>query len=415
MGGQGNLEARSKRGRTPQSFAPQAPRHAKPPSTTTAAVFVKMPAMELMKAWVYHPPATPSSQEVAIALEEVPVPPVGGGEVLIEVRKASVCGTDETLFAGQLNRALDGIIPGHEFCGEVAEVGDGVQNVRQGDLVAVESHYSLPGGVDEGIIGLWPPRDSEKRELKAYHGGYSQFSCIPADCAHPLPADLVEGDFWPSLFEPAGNDFLLAREVRKLRPKRVGVFGCGPHGLYAQVFLQHFGIPDIVAFETDSFRADFARGLGCARAVLDPTTSACRQQVEDLTQGGWFDVSLDMVGKDGGVFQSCCRLTRPGGTIVLFDLFTGDFQLNGRGGNEVIFSRQHFTTEIEGKPLDILGVTGREGIWEDLIRSVAGSRELQRLLMEPVTVVGPLDQLGEHVRHRRPQLLKAAFHPFGRA
>ncbi len=361
--------------------------------------------MQRMKAWVYHPPEAPGEGTVAIRLEEVPVPRAGQGELLVRILKASVCGTDETLFQGGLSRAPDGVVPGHEFCGEVVEVGEGVQGISPEDVVAVESHYSLPGGVDEGVIGLWPPRDADKQNLKVYHGGYAEYACIPAECAHRLPPGLASGDFWPSLFEPAGNDFLLAREVKKLAPQRVAVVGCGPHGLYAQIFLKHFGIPEVVAFEKDATRAEFARRLGCASEVVDPSAAAAAEP---------FDVTLDMVGKTGGAFRSCCEMTRPGGTVVLFGLFTGEFQIDGRAGNDLIFSRERVAVDWNGKRLHVLGVTGREGIWEDLIRSVGESRQLQELLMRPVTVVGRLDELGEHVRNRRPELLKAAFHPFSR-
>lgn len=372
-----------------------------------------MPSMaQRMKAWVYHPLADPSENGLAIRLEAVPVPEVGPGEVLVRVVKASVCGTDETLFTGGLSRPPDGIIPGHEFCGEVVEVGAGVEQIGVGHVVAMESHYSLPDGADEGIIGLWPPRDEQRNELKTYHGGYAEYSCFPAECAHRLPPGLAAGSFWPSLFEPAGNDFLLAQEIRDLNPRHVSVFGCGPHGLYAQIFLRHFGVPEIYAFEKDPFRAEFARDLGCATVVFEPGDPAVGPQIRNRTGGRGFDVSVDMVGKSGQAYADCLNLTRDGGTVVLFGLFTSDFEIAGRNANELIFSRGSITIAHQDKSLQIIGITGREGIWPALIESVSASSELQRLLMEPVTIVGELDLLGKYIQEREPEILKAAFYPF---
>lgn len=371
-----------------------------------------MTPMEKMKAWVYHTDPQPEGS-IHIRLEEVPIPKAEAGDILLRVHRASVCGTDETLFSGKLKRASEGVIPGHEICGEVIELGPGVTDLRLGDMVAVESHYSLPGGVDEGVIGLWPPVTPTGQPLRVYDGGYAEFVAIPALCAHRLPPELAHGPFWPSLFEPAGNDFLLAKEVIESgSPRKVGVVGCGPHGLYALIFLKHFGVSEIVAFEPDPYRREFARSMGCALDVLDPNQPDVSARVAELTGGEGFDACVDMVGKSGEAFQFCCELTREKGMVVLFGVFSRDCTIEGKSGNDLIFGRQRMTIFHHGKKLSLLGVTGREGIWEDLIRAVAGNADLQEQLMLPVTIVGPLNLLGEHIERRRPDVLKAAFLPF---
>ncbi len=362
-----------------------------------------------MKAWVYRPHL---DAETALRLEEVAIPRLGPRDLLLRVVKASVCGTDETLFARGLNRVDEGVIAGHELCGEIVEVGREVTELRVGGKVAVESHYRLPGAVDEGVIGLWPPRNSQGGTLDFYHGGYAQFTRIPVECAHPLPEELEEESFWPSLFEPAGNDFLLAREALSLGARTVAVVGCGPHGLYAQIFLRHLGIEHIVAFETDPERARFARDLGCATAVLDPTAADLLPRLEETTRGRLFDLSIDMVGKTGKAYQLCRKITREGGHIILFGLFTGQYRIAGTVANDLIFGRRKLPIEFEGKRMGLLGVTGREGVWPELIETVAASAPLRTLLMKPVSVIGPLDLLLNHLEHRSPDLLKAAFRAF---
>ncbi|MFQ5740468.1 MAG: zinc-binding dehydrogenase [Acidobacteriota bacterium] len=365
-----------------------------------------------MKAWVYRPDRHDGSG-IFVFLEETPLPRVGAGDLLLRVKKTSVCGTDEMLFAGKLRRASSGVIPGHELCGEILELGRDTAGFQPGQIVAVESHYQVPGGLEEGVIGLWPPKTSEGRKLAPYNGGYAQFVRIPAACAHVLPAELIDQPFWPSLFEPAGNDFLLARWLtHQVNPSRVGVFGCGPHGLYTQIFLSHLGVRQVVAFEPNPHRRAFAQQLGCASEVLQPDDPNLARRVGELTRGELFDACVDMVGQSGDAFARCRQLTREGGTVVLFGLFYKDFSIAGRNANDLIFRRQRLSGRYDGKQLSVVGITGRDGIWGDLIGTVAANRELQRQLMKPVTVVGPLDRLGENARNRRPDLLKAAFEPF---
>ncbi len=360
--------------------------------------------MSEMKAWVYDLERKPES-DLHLYLETRPIPTPGPGDILLKVLKTSVCGTDEMLFSGNLRRARNGIIPGHEFCGEIVEIGSHTEGFGIGEVIAGESHYGQNGIEEEGVIGLWPPRLHGGVEGRVVEGAYAEYVCIPAECAHRIPRDLSDGNFWPSLFEPAGNDFLLARLVVDEMPSdSVGVFGCGPHGLYAQVFLRHFGLERLVAFETDPYRRNFAREMGCVDQALDPR--------HDISEVGPFDVTLDMVGKQGQAFRQCCDLTRDRGSVVLFGLFHKEFEIGGRPANELIFGRKTVEIDHRGKRLQVVGVTGREGIWPELIETVGSSSQLQALLMKPVEVVGPLDLLGDEIQRNRPQTLKRAFWEF---
>lgn len=356
-----------------------------------------------MKAWVYRPDQAREA-EPCIFLEERPIPHPGPSDVLLRILKVSVCGTDEMLFSGDLKRAQVGIVPGHELCAEITETGPLVTHLQAGEIVAVESHYRQQGSEGEGVIGLWPPTLQDGSPGRMVDGGYAEYAAVPAECVHPLPSNLHNGEFWPSLFEPAGNDFLLAQFVTaETDSKRVGIWGCGPHGLYAQVFLKHFGVEDLTAFEVDDFRREFAGQFGCADRVLSP---------QDQPLPDPFSVSIDMVGKNGTAFEQCCRQTRPGGTVVLFGLFKKEVEIAGRPANDIIFGRQSITHQVDGKQLTIVGITGREGIWPDLIASVSAHPRLQELLMKPVSVVGPLDLLRDEIQRKRPRVLKRAFLAF---
>ena len=363
-----------------------------------------------MRAWVYQEDAESTPK---IALMTVPLPEIGEQDVLLKTERVSVCATDEMLFSGLLNRATSGVIPGHEVCGRIVRVGAAVSGITEGALAAVESHYSLPGSVDEGVIGLWPPHMSSGQPLRLYDGGFAEYLVVPASCVHMLPESCLEHGFWPSLFEPAGNDFLLAKiAIQTTGARRFSVAGCGPHGLYAQIFLKHFGANQVVAFELDPERRSFAREMGASDAVLDPASPEFQECVRELTEGELFDVSLDMVGKAGHAFKMCCDVTRTGGTIALFGLFGSTVEIGGINANDLIFSRLKSEYSYQGRTFNLIGVTGREGIWPELIETVTGSRELQAELMKPVTVVGSLDNLAQYVATKPRGRLKAALYPF---
>lgn len=364
-----------------------------------------------MKAWVYRKDAA-DDHGLHLFLEDLPIPKPSEGQVLVRVKKVSVCGTDESLFKGDLKRVPDGIVPGHEFYGEIVELGSGVSGLKKGQTIAGESHYHVDKIDDQGIIGLWGPEIRKGESLPALNGAYAEYLVIPAECANPVPEESVGDHFWPSLFEAIGNDYFLVKHATKENHiEQLGVFGCGPHGLFAQIFAKHFGVPKIAVFEIDEFRRDFAKQMEAADAVFNPLTDL-QQNVKKFTGGKLFDATLDMVGKQGQGFQSCCETTRDAGTIYLFGLFTDKFSIDGIQGNEIIFKMKTLDYQFQDKRLRVEGITGREGIWQELIQTVCRNKELQDHLMRPVKVMGPLNQLGEDIRNPKPGIMKRAYYPF---
>ena len=364
-----------------------------------------------MRAWVYR--KEKSEQGFHIFEEEVPRPNPGPSQVLVRIEKISVCATDESLFRGELKKVPDGIIPGHEFYGEIFELGKNVQGLKVGDKIAGESHYTVQNAQEAGIIGLWGPEIRKGELLPPIHGAYAEYLAIPAECAHTVPAELISDQFWPSLFEAVGNDYFLIKQIQKAdHVENLGIVGSGPHGMFAQIFARHMSIAGIVAFETDAYRRNFASDLKAADKVIDPSDRLL-EQVHEFTRGKWFDATIDMVGKQGQGFLSCCETTRDGGTIFLFGLFSGDrFFIDGIAGNEIIFKMKTLHHEYKGKHLKVVGITGREGIWRELIDTVAADQDLQHNLMKPVTVMGTLSRLGADTRFPKAQILKRAYYAF---
>ncbi|MBE7558199.1 zinc-binding dehydrogenase [bacterium] len=371
-----------------------------------------------MKAWIYAP-----GEPGSLRLDDIPVPAITADQVLVRIRGASVCGTDEQMFRGQVAGVEPGIVPGHELFGEVVEMGRevnailsqrGLWEVKKGALVAAESHYHVPGcGDDEGIIGIWGPRDASGRRLLPLSGAYAEYTAVPAECLYPLPEVLVDG-FYPSLLEAAGNDALIGRYLKDKGAKSVAIVGCGPHGLYAQIFARHFGVEKIAAFEVDPVRIEFAQKLGIADAVWNSRDAELDAKVMEFTHGAGFDAVVDIAGKYKSVLEMCKKYTRDGGHLVLFGLY-GDpaITLAGRKPDDIIFSRQEFTHSENGKKLRVTGITGRtHAIWTYLIEALARDAAFRRQVMSPATHLGALDNLGPDTIKRDPKVLKRAYAPF---
>src|SRR6186713_2349663 len=117
-----------------------------------------------MKAWVYRKDKA-DDKGLHLYREDIPMPHPEANQVLVKVEKVSVCGTDESLFKGDLKRVPDGVVPGHEYYGEIVELGSNVKGLHTGMRIAGESHYRVPGISDEGIIGLWGPEAKKGESL----------------------------------------------------------------------------------------------------------------------------------------------------------------------------------------------------------------------------------------------------------
>ncbi|MBK5291510.1 MAG: glycine C-acetyltransferase [Acidobacteriia bacterium] len=365
-----------------------------------------------MRAWVYR--AEPQQGGGHLSLEQVEMPSPKPGELLVKVNCASVCGTDEDLFRGKFKHAHDGTIPGHELYGEIVAIGENVRGFKIGQMVAAESHYILPGYKEEGIIGLWGPRVNGEQYLIPLNGGYAEYVVIPTYCAHLVPDVLAASGFFPSLLEGIGNDCLVAKHLFDNRlTGRVAVIGCGYHGLITQLFAKSFGVRQLAAFEIDPLRIEKARTFG-ADSVIDSRSPDLSAQVAALTGGKGFDAVVDIAGGSRAVLDQCLQMVRDGGTVILFGLY-GDasIKLNGLPINDIIFRKMEFELDYQGKRIHIHGITGREGVWPYLIDTVASSEDLQKKIMQLITVMGPLEQLGPDTLSYDPhKVIKRAYLPF---
>jgi len=247
----------------------------------------------------------------------MPVPIIGPADVLVAVETASVCGTDLHIYHWDewaQARIKPPYIPGHEFCGTVAAVGELVTDVKVGDFVSAEMHVAC-GRCKQCRSGQAHVCQFVKILGVDADGAFADYVKIPASNIWKLGPEIPR-DFG-SLFDPFGNAVhtVLSGEIAG---QTVAVTGCGPIGLFAIAVAKACGAADIFAIEPNETRRELAQKMG-AKTLLDPANGDVEAQVFEATGGTGVDVLLEMSGHPAAIAQGF-RMLRMGGRASLLGI-----------------------------------------------------------------------------------------------
>ncbi len=287
---------------------------------------------------VVKPQAAPG-----IEIRDVPVPQLGRTDVLVRVKVASICGTDLHIYNWDRwaqGRIRPPLIPGHEFCGEVAAYGDEVTSVKEGDFVSAEMHVACGKCLqcrtgeahicqDVRIIGV----DAD--------GAFAEYVRIPESNIWKLDPAIPQE--YASILDPLGNAVhtVLAGDIAA---KTVAITGCGPIGLFAIAVARAVGAAQVFAIEVNEHRRRIATQMK-ADVVLNPVTDDVLSTVMQRTGGLGVDVVLEMAGHPDAI-RTAFDIVRRGGRISLLGLTSKPISLN-------------FSEDIIFKGLTIQGINGR--------------------------------------------------------
>ncbi len=280
--------------------------------------------------------------EPGLRLAEVPAPTPGGDEVLIRVRKTSICGTD--LHIVRWDEWAQATIPvpmvvGHEFMGEIAEVGPNVAGLDIGQRVAGEGHLTC---------GHCRNCRAGRREFCHNHisvgvtrqGAFAEYVVLPAQNVFVVPAHI--DDDVAAVLDPLGNATHTA-----LRYDVVGedvlITGAGPIGAMAAAIVRHIGARNVVVTDLNRFRLDLALMLGATRAV-DVSSESLTSVMAELGMTEGFDVGLEMSGAESA-FNQMLDAMNHGGRVAALGIPSGPITLDV---NDMIF-----------KGLEVQGIYGR--------------------------------------------------------
>ena len=276
-------------------------------------------------------------------LREVPEPAIGINDVLVRVRRTGICGTDLHIASwdGWAAKTIKPpLVVGHEFVGEIVEVGSNVADFRPGDLVSGEGHvvcgrcrHCLAGRrhLCANTIGLGVGRD----------GAFAEYVSIPmTNVWHHWPG--VDEEV-AAIFDPFGNAVHTALAFPVLG-EDVLVSGAGPIGLMATAVVRHAGARFVVVSEPNAYRRELAARMG-ATVTVDPLARDLRDVQGQLGMVEGFDVALEMSGNAAALRSAIANMAHGGGVAIL-GIPTAEISLDV---NEIVF-----------KMLTLRGIYGRE-------------------------------------------------------
>jgi threonine 3-dehydrogenase len=314
---------------------------------------------QLMRALVKSWP------EPGIWMEEVPVPDIGPNEVLVKVRRSAICGTDIHIFNWDEWAAKTVPVPmvvGHEFVGEVADVGASVTGYRIGQRVSGEGHIVCGhcrncragrGHLCRNTLGVGVQRP----------GSFAEYVALPAYNLVAIPDDVP--DEIAAIFDPLGNAVHTALSF-DLVGEDILVTGAGPIGIMGALVAQSVGARKVVITDINPYRLELARRLG-VHHVVDASSEDLRDVMREEGMREGFDVGLEMSGS-AVAFRDMIEVMNNGGRIAILGIASTAFEIDW---NKVIF-----------KMLMLKGIYGREMFetWYKMIALVQGPLDVSGII-----------------------------------
>lgn len=285
-----------------------------------------------------------SKAEPGIWLEEVPEPTLGHHDVLIKIKKTSICGTDIHIYKWDewaQEHIKVPLIIGHEFVGEVVEVGKDVASYfKIGDRVSGEGHIAC-GHCRNCRAGRSHLCRRNVSVGVTRNGCFAEYIAIPSINAYPIPTSIPDNQ--ASILDPFGNATHSALSF-DLVGEDVLITGAGPVGIMAAAVAKHVGARFVVITDVNSYRLKLAEKMGATLAI-DPTKITLQQVMEKLGMKEGFDVGLEMSG-NAKAFKDMINHMNHAGKISLLGFLPKDA---GIDWSQVIM-----------KGLVIKGIYGRE-------------------------------------------------------
>jgi threonine 3-dehydrogenase len=278
-----------------------------------------------------------------LTLTDVRTPEVGHNDVMIRIRKTAICGTDIHIWKWDEWASRTIPVPmqvGHEYVGEIVELGQEVRGFKVGDRVSGEGHITCGfcrncragrRHLCRNTVGVGVNRE----------GAFAEYLVIPAFNAFRIPDDIP--DDIASIFDPFGNATHTALSFN-LVGEDVLITGAGPIGIMAAAISRHVGARHVVITDVNDYRLALARKMGATRAV-----NIGRENLRDImtelgmTEG--FDVGMEMSGVPAA-FTQLLETMNHGGKVALLGIPPPNMAIDW---NQVIF-----------KGLEIKGIYGRE-------------------------------------------------------
>ncbi|MCE5259219.1 MAG: alcohol dehydrogenase catalytic domain-containing protein [Chloroflexi bacterium] len=330
--------------------------------------------------------------------EQAPTPKPAPQEALVRVHSAAICGTDLEIYQGNMVYFTSGaahypVIPGHEWSGEVVQVGSDVHSLHIGDRVVGEC--TIPCGQCVYCRRGWYNLCANRREtgILNMNGGFAEFVVMPSPFLHhigELPYDEA------SMVETTAIAVYAVHQAQVTPGDRVAVLGTGPVGLQAVQAAKAYGARQVVAIGGRPSRRKLAEQYGAdvalAADILDFT-----EQIRRLTDGQCFDAVIEATGNPA-VTRKFPLLARPHGRIVMTGLFggkIGELDLDWLVTSNVILQ----------------GSLGSPNVWDETINLMACGKIRSSDLITHRYPLAQAKQALQFMASRPPDLIKMLLTP----
>lgn len=313
--------------------------------------------------------------ETGIWMADTKRPSIGANDVLIEVKRTAICGTDVHIFNWDDWAQKTIPVPmtvGHEFSGVVVEIGSEVHpehaTFKIGDRVSAEGHVTCgycrncragQRHLCRNTLGVGVNRP----------GSFAEYVCVPALNVYRLPDDV--SDEMGAIFDPFGNATHTALTY-DLVGEDVLITGAGPIGVMAAAIAQFVGARNVVVTDINDYRLSLAKDLGATRTV-NVQSEDLKDVMSDLGMTEGFDVGMEMSGAPIA-FQSMLKTMNHGGKIAMLGIMPDGA---GIDWSQVIF-----------KGLEITGVYGRRMFetWYKMGAMLQGGLDLSPIITHRYSV-----------------------------
>ncbi len=306
-----------------------------------------------------------------IWLDDVPEPKVGHNDVLIEIGKTAICGTDMHIYNWDAWARKTIPVPmavGHEYSGRIVDIGSEVRGFKTGDRVSGEGHITCGycrncragrRHLCRNTVGVGVNRP----------GAFAQYLAIPADNAFKL-SDSISDDV-ASILDPFGNATHTALAFNMVG-EDVLITGAGPIGVMAVAIARFVGARHVVITDVNDYRLELARKMGATRAI-NVQRESLDETMKDLGMQEGFDVGLEMSG-NSAAFRDMLRTMHHGGSVAILGIPPEEAAIDW---SQVIFTG-----------LTLKGIYGREMFetWYKMASLLQSGLELEPIITHHLPV-----------------------------
>lgn len=270
---------------------------------------------DFMKGFVWHDNKTAS-------LDKRPVPQIKDKrDAIVKVTMSSICTSDLHIIRGFVPKAVSETILGHEFVGEVVDVGSDIKNLKKGDRVSAncetfcgQCYFCKRGFINNCLYGGWEigcTIDGCQAEYVRVPFADTGLTKLPDNISYEnalFVGDILSSGYW-------GAELC---EIQK--GDTVAVIGAGPVGLCSMMSAKLLGAEKIIAIDVDDTRLEIAKNQNLADVIINPLNSDAEKDVKDLTERRGADSVIEAAGgKD--TFRTAWKIARANAIVALVAMY----------------------------------------------------------------------------------------------